>query len=256
MAYFPYNAARPAPQPVSGLGSYFAWGSNAELYRPVNGLAGGTEEQKLADDAARARIEGRRPLAVVSEWATQVTDISWQEVRGVSAITVLPLRDGDAAAVKREAFGNELPLVAVFGTKEAPLEVARAAFSNTPYRLTAVLAVYALDDAGAIARARYLWLATPRSPLDKDGGSGSLEEAARKLRGTLCYLVSLPKPPGGREPGAPFEAVRALELGAAAAEDAALPPPPPGPQISHYAWLVGGMAVAGGVWFLLTRRGA
>lgn len=256
MAYYSYNAGHPAPQPFAGLGSYYAWGSNAELYRPINGLAA-TDDQRLADDAARDRIERRAPLAVVGEWAQQVTDISWREVTGRSTLTLIPLRDADIPAIKAAAFGNDLPVVAVFGGREVPLERARAAFSGTPYRLGMALSVFRLDDRGAVARASFLWIAVPRGPEDKEGGAQSLDGAAKKLGGELCYLVSLPRAAGERAPGMAFE--RARMLGADTAPVPAVTPEiqlaPVEASITPIAWVIGGMAVAGVGWYLLAGRG-
>jgi hypothetical protein len=274
MAYYAYNAGHPAPQPISGLGSYYAWGSTADLYRPINGLAS-TEDQKLADEAARERIERRPPLAIVGEWAEQVTDISWREVRGASMLTLIPLVDADVPAVKQAAFGNELPAVAVYGKHEASRDEAYRAFLGTPYVLVAAMSVYSLADRGAVADARYLWIAVPRSPSDKEGGSGSLELAAKKLHGSLCYLVSLPKPNGARGPGAPFMAARDREMNglgeflmstqsSTAASTASQPVAPADPveaavarpEVKHAGLVLGGMAVAGAVWYFLSRRGS
>jgi hypothetical protein len=289
MAYYAYNSAHPAPQAISGLGAYYAWGSSAELYRPVNGLAS-TDDAKLADEAARERIERRPPVAIVGEWAEQVTDVSWREVRGGSMLTLLPLVDSDVHAVRQAAFGNDLPVVAVYGNREATREQAYQAFVGTPYTLVAAVAVYSVADRGAVADARYLWVAAPREPGDKDGGSGSLEQAAKKLSGVLCYLVSVPAPAGTRGPGAPFMVARDRKLNgdACAAEKfetflktaSAYQPSydfarsrgfgaeeiaPPAdsveaavarPTVKHAAWLLGGMAAAGLGWLLLSKRGS
>lgn len=261
-AHEPVQAVTPSPGSVpSGIGAYFAWDSAHEPVVPVNGL-GTTGESKLADEAMRALIDGRRPLMVAGEWAIQDSDIVWRDTPKEAALTLIPITDQDLNRARRGAFGAETPAVGVLRKTPALLANQELAFAGTPFAVSLSLAVYSLSDAARVALPYFLTIASLRDLDDADRGTQSVAHAARQLGGTLVYIVSLPKPPSARNPGAPFQAVfQTLAQRRAIGADAAPVPLPSAPAVvpappsdlGLVPYFVGGLAAAGGVWWLLSR---
>lgn len=217
MAYYAFDAAREPPQRVTtdagkepvrvdGVGAYYAYDAAHESVQPINGLALSGSD-KMADEAARVLIGRRRPVMIARTWARHVTDVVWQDELGDSQLTLLPLTDGELAAVKRSAFGSSLPLVGVLAVEPMAMTVAAKAFAGTPYELADSYAVYSLADKSPIARPLYLFVARLRDADSADGGNGLMTAAASALGGKLVYIVKLPLPARARGPGAAFRLV-------------------------------------------------
>jgi len=265
MSYYAWDSAHEPVQPVtpapgsvaSGVGAYYAWNSAHEPVVPVSSL-GDTGEAKLADEALRAAIDKRPPLAVVGEWAIQQTDGVWVDTPAQSALTLLSVGDRDLNRARHAAFGVEVPVVGVLHkTPEAEADQALA-FVGTPYAPARALAVYSLSDTRRVALPYFLTLATLRDVADRDGGTRSVERAARALGGRLVYVISLEKAPNQRLPGARFQEVFS-QIGLAAAEAASRVPVPAqaaaAPLGAVLPWFVGGTVVAGAIWWALARKG-
>jgi hypothetical protein len=261
MAYYAWDAAREPVEPItappgtapSGIGAYYAWDSAHEPVVPVNGLSG-SAEAKLSDEALRALIDRRRPLAVVGEWARQVTDLEWAEAPDATALTLLPLTDADLNRARRAAFGAEAPAVGVIGRAPKARADQALAFVGTPYALGLSLAVYSLADTARVARPLFLTLATLRDVDDADRGTRSVERAAAKLERRLVYVVSLPKTAKQRGPGAPFrEVFRAMGAAPAAPVTESKPSASVTASLPLGLYFIGGALAIGGVWWALAQ---
>lgn len=257
-AHEPVQEVTPSPgSAASGLGAYYAWNSAHEPVVPISGL-GDTEESKFADEALRAWVDRRPPIAVVGEWAVQQTDNRWVDAPKETALTLLPLTDRDLARARHAAFGVEVRVIAVLHARPQSQADQALMFVGTPYEPRLALAVYALDDARPVAVPSFVTFATIRDIADTDRGAGSVERAAARLGGRLVYAISLPKTPNQRAPGAPFQAV--FEQIGLAATELPLPAAPTSPvaapsAVSIVPWFLGGTLVAGAVWLALARKG-
>jgi hypothetical protein len=196
MAFYAYNAAHPAPMPIapSGLGAFYAYDATHEAVLPINQLSGvlgpsGT----LSDEAIRELTQGRKPVAVVTEWAEAKTDTRWVDSSSPNELVLIPITDADLAKTKRMAFGHDLPMVAIVGTEPARLALAEQAFAGTPYKFMQALSVRAIGDMKPMPTALFLWIGKDREPGDGEGARGLLDDTARALRGKLVHLIALPK---------------------------------------------------------------
>lgn len=256
MAYYPYNSAREAVQPItvpggaSGVGAYYPWNSAHEPLLPINGL--GTADQSLADEELRRLLGRAAPVAIVSEWAEQRTDLVWRPVAGRSQLTLLPLTEASLAAARKASGGNAVASIGILGQEPITQARARAAFDGTPYRLSLALAVYSLSDKRPLPRALFLWIATLRDPMDRGGGGRQVSGAARAFGGELVYIVELPLPTGARAPAVAFHPARltrSLKQDPATEEQQAASPS----AISLLPWFVGGAVIAGAGWWFATK---
>jgi len=258
MAYYPWDSAHEPVEPVtpaagsvpSGIGAYYAWDSAHEPVMPVNGLSG-SAEAKISDEALRALIDHKPPVAVVGDWALQATDLNWLESKHESAFTLLPLTDRELNRARRGAFGAEAAVVGVLMKTPMPLAAQARAFAGTPYQPVLPLAVYSLTDTRPVALPRFLTIAALRDIMAPDRGTGSVEAAARALGGELVYVISLPKEAQQRAPGATFQEV----FRAIGATPPAVTPPPAAPAASASLGLyfLGGVLAVGGAWWALSR---
>ena len=166
MAYYAWDSAHEPVQPVtpapgstvSGVGAYYAWDSAHEPVVPINGLGTDSEEAKAADEALRARIDDRPPVAVVGEWAVQKTDNEWADTPKETALTLLPLTDSDLNQARHAAFGLEARVIGVLYKRPARSADQELAFAGTPYAPSLALAVYSLTDTRRVALPYFLTL--------------------------------------------------------------------------------------------------
>jgi len=266
MAYYAWDSAHEPVQPVtpaagstvSGFGAYYAWDSAHEPVVPISGLGADSEEGKVADEALRARIDDRAPVAVVGEWAIQKTDNQWADTPKETALTLLPLTDEDLNQARQAAFGLETRVIGVLHKTPKRAADQALAFAGTPYEPSLALAVYSLTDTRRVALPYFLTLATLRDITDEERGNHSVARAARSLGGALVYVISLPATPNQRRPGARFQEVFD-RIGLSAADAPPLPrapaPAPAPTSMSLLPWFLGGTLVAGAAWWALRRKG-
>jgi hypothetical protein len=217
MAYYAEDATRQAVQAINGLGeplrrdgvgAYYAYDATHEAVEPINGLAlsGGAE---LADDAIRGVVGKRRPLMIAGEWAERASDISWKAAApGAPELTLIPIVASELDRVRGLAFGHEAMRVGILMPELVSLRTVEAAFDGTPYALERLIAVY---DVMAPSRGtpRFLAIGVLRDAADEDGGSRTMDGAARGLGGALVYPIALPA--GRRPPLPPVSRVLAAE---------------------------------------------
>lgn len=259
-AYYAWDSAHEPVEAIttpgatpSAVGAYYDWNSAHEPVLPINGL-GGSPESELADHALRARIDRRPPLAVVGEWARQAGDLDWRDAKKTQALTLLPLADRDLNAARVAAFGQEVPVVAIYRKSLRSLADQELRLVGTPYEFSESLAVYLPSDTARVAKPSFLTIARLRHLGDKDGGSGSLERAAKSLGGSLVYVVSLPAPRGMRAPGASFRDVfRKVALSAADAPPLPAAAAPVSASTTIWPFFVGGAVLTGGILWLVRR---
>jgi hypothetical protein len=208
MAFYPYNAAHPAPQPfglvtdqakepvrVDGVGAYYAYDATHEAVQPINGLAGAMgPAAELADEAVRAIIGPRQPIMVGVEWATAVTDAAWRPSAPKHELALVGMTEAELSRVKQAAFGHALPVVGILAARPVPLERARAAFRGSPYAFHELVAIAPMTDSKCPPPLTpfFLYFGSERDPDDDEGGAKLMGQVAGELGGKIVHAIALP----------------------------------------------------------------
>lgn len=203
-------------QPVSGLGAYYRWRDN----QPVSGLGGfglGATSMQLsfAEEALVDLLQQRaEPLAVVTPWGSQTGDVSWDTIAQPEWDVVLfPLSDQVLKAAENATYGHPVGWIAVLTEKPVSLQAAYDAFVDRRYSFLSADAVYRQDDSAPTPKIYYLYWAELRDdPSDQEGGTQSLDSAARLLGGKLVFASQVPRTASARtHPLLPVQTVIAAQ---------------------------------------------
>jgi hypothetical protein len=207
-------------------------------------------------EAVPGMVDAVAPLGLYTGWGMQTGDVSWEGIQPDTNLVVFPLSDALIKLAKQMAFGHEVGWVAIMTPRPVTLTAAEEAYRGRPYELFAGEVVYDQADAAEVPRPQYLYWGQLRGDAsDRDGGSGSLEAAAKHLGGRLVFPVSVPRT--GRERPRP-----ALDVATVVASHAATSPSAPlvvqpttatGPAAAEagwpwWVWALGATAVGYGIY--------
>jgi len=244
-------------QAINGLGAYYKNAYN----QPINGLGSiaempsgmGFGEQTL-EAILRGQFPGAttpvQPIGVYTAWGEQEGSIDWQDIRTPDQnIIVYPLSQQILSMASSAAFGHDIGWVGVLTPVPVEYMAAETAFTGRPYKLFAAEGVYRQDDPKPVPQIQFLYWATARTdPDDRDGGRGTMDDAARRLNGQLVFPVQVPRSGSERQhPDLPFGIALGAQIHAAptSTPPTSVPAPPVAAPPSTGKLLVGTALFAG-----------
>lgn len=211
---------------------------------------------------------GLKATGLVTPWATRTSDVSWMAVQQPPSMNVIlyGINDATLGMIHQATFGHLMPFVAVHSSSPGNVSGVSQAFSGTRYQFYETQAVYAQQQGGpSVPAATYLHWAKVRDPSDREMGTGSLDQVASALGGSLClgfqadYKTTALRSP----PGLTFEQASQPAIPGPVAPE--LPPELPAPPAQQPAaaatgfrsWIAPvavGALVAGAAYFLIKDR--
>lgn len=247
------------------IGSYYG----AEPLLAIDGLGGSRAEARGGGSPAGARGPGtdfaietmrgileahrRAPLGIFAEWAKQVGDVDWQDSETGQDYVIYPLTQAELTLANRDAFGHEVPCVAIMTRAPRRPGVVEEAFDDCPYEHLETDAVYSEADRQPMPQAYFLYWAKLREGVD--GGRVSLDAVARRLGGRLVFPMEIPRRRGRARPMGRFQDALRMQLTIASQPDLGSIIAVSGTDDTGFPWAAAGIAGVA-VWlFWRTVRG-
>lgn len=207
---------------------------------------------------------GIQPSAVVTPWATRTSDVSWEPILQPPSANVIlyGINDATLGVIHQATFGHLMPFVAIHSNSAGNIAGVQQAFNGTRYSFYETQAVYAqARNAPSVPTATFVHWAKVRDPADKNMGTGSLDQAAQALGGSLClgFQVDYQTTALRTPPGVTFEQASTPIPSPSAPEIPPAEPPPQkasSPSSSLASWLgplALGAVAAAGTYYLVTR---